>query len=47
MRHIRHLVRDVLTDGHASGEVREGDLELLGAMVIGGSSAWPSSGYTV
>ena len=35
VRHIRHLVRDVLTEGRASGEVREGDLELLGALVIG------------
>jgi len=35
VRHLRHLVRDILTDGRASGDVREGDLELFGALVIG------------
>ena len=35
VRHLRHLVRDILTDGRTSGDVREGDLELFGALVIG------------
>ena len=35
VRHIRHLVRDILVDGQRNGEVREGDLEILGACVIG------------
>jgi TetR/AcrR family transcriptional regulator, repressor of fatR-cypB operon len=35
VRHIRHLVRDVLSDGRVEGEVRDGDLELFGALIIG------------
>ena len=35
VRHIRHLVRDILADGRASGEIRPGDLELFGALIIG------------
>ncbi len=35
VRHIRHLVRDILVDGRQSGEVREGDLEVFGAVIIG------------
>lgn len=35
VRHIRHLVRDVLSDGRLEGEVRDGDLELFGAVIIG------------
>jgi AcrR family transcriptional regulator len=35
IRHIRHLVRDILTDGRLAGELREGDLEIFGALVIG------------
>lgn len=35
VRHIRHLVRDILQDGQKSGEVRQGNLEILGAAVIG------------
>jgi AcrR family transcriptional regulator len=35
IRHLRHLVRDILVDGRKAGEVREGDLELYSAMIIG------------
>lgn len=35
IRHIRHLVRDILVDGRSQGRVREGDLELQGALIIG------------
>lgn len=35
VRHIRHLVRDILQDGQKNGEVRPGSLEILGAAVIG------------
>ncbi|MGA9750367.1 MAG: TetR/AcrR family transcriptional regulator [Acidobacteriota bacterium] len=35
VRHIRHLVRDILAEARERGQVREGDLELFGAMVIG------------
>lgn len=35
VRHIRHLVRDVLSDGRVEGEVRDGDMELFGAVIIG------------
>ncbi len=35
VRHIRHLVRDVLSDGKVEGEVRDGDMELFGALIIG------------
>lgn len=35
VRHVRHLVRDILEDGRQKGEVRDGDLEIYGAMVIG------------
>ena len=35
IRHIRHLVRDILADGRKAGEVREGNLELYSAMIIG------------
>jgi AcrR family transcriptional regulator len=35
IRHIRHLVRDILVDGRQTGQVREGDLELFGALIIG------------
>ena len=35
IRHIRHLVRDILEDGRQTGQVRDGDLELFGALIIG------------
>jgi len=35
IRHIRHLVRDILADGRTQGSVREGDIELFGALIIG------------
>ncbi|MEJ2367006.1 MAG: helix-turn-helix domain containing protein [Acidobacteriota bacterium] len=35
IRHIRHLVRDILTEAREKGELREGDIELFGALVIG------------
>jgi AcrR family transcriptional regulator len=35
VRHVRHLVRDILEEGRRKGEIREGDIELFGAMVIG------------
>jgi AcrR family transcriptional regulator len=35
IRHIRHLVRDILVDGRQTGQVREGDPELFGALIIG------------
>jgi AcrR family transcriptional regulator len=35
VRHIRHLVRDILVDGQTKGETREGDVEVFGALIIG------------
>ncbi len=35
VRHIRHLVRDMLSEGRENGEVRDGDIEVLGACLIG------------
>ncbi|MEW5765176.1 MAG: TetR/AcrR family transcriptional regulator [Acidobacteriota bacterium] len=35
VRHIRHLVRDILQDGQKTGEVRPGNLEIMGAAIIG------------
>lgn len=35
VRHIRHLILDILNDGRSRGEVRDTDLEVLSACLIG------------